>query len=541
MSKKGEEKMMEKKQLTISILVSGRAETTFRCLDSLQPLCEAVDTELILVDTGCDTQLRKKLEAYATKIVPFTWCDDFSKARNAGLVEASGQWFLYLDDDEWFVDVQELIDFFHSGDYENYTWASYIQRNYLDMEGSQYTDTRVGRMAKITPELHFESRIHEYLTPTGGRHKNLTAIVEHYGYVYATEEDKFAHFKRNQVLLEKMIEEEPKRLRWRLQLLQEYRSVDDYNKMDALGAQGIAMINESDTPNDKEACVYIGSFYAARILAAEGKNDYEQVLVLCQEADRDKRNTEMCHAFLQEMRAKACFYRGLRSYDCEYAKKQYGQSEQHAQEYFDLRNYFDSHKEVLFDQQIAPFVGECFDVVKQKEIYSIRICNGLKLNQVQNLDQYVDELRWNEKHVYVFEEITDILIEAMNEFGLKYVGVEMPLNAEYKAYEKTLQIMQRQHALWEYFCEKIETMQNQGIEMQGVIRLIGIVFPDEVEQKTLTPEMELLATQVKEQIRLLISNGMQEEAMVAIQQIKKIIPQDRQLQELELMCSENGD
>ena len=232
---------------------------------------------------------------------------------------------------------------------------------------------------------------------------------------------------------------------------------------------------------------------------------------------------------------------GLRSYDCEYAKKQYGQSEQHAQEYFDLRNYFDSHKEVLFDQQIAPFVGECFDVVKQKEIYSIRICNGLKLNQVQNLDQYVDELRWNEKHVYVFEEITDILIEAMNEFGLKYVGVEMPVNAECKAYEKTLQIMQRQHALWEYFCEKIETMQNQGIEMQGVIRLIGIVFPDEVEQKTLTPEMELLATQVKEQIRLLISNGMQEEAMVAIQQIKKIIPQDRQLQELELMCSENGD
>ena len=163
------------------------------------------------------------------------------------------------------------------------------------------------------------------------------------------------------------------------------------------------------------------------------------------------------------------------------------------------------------------------------------------MNQVQNLDQYVDELRWNEKHVYVFEEITDILIEAMNEFGLKYVGVEMPVNAEYKAYEKTLQIMQRQHALWEYFCEKIETMQNQGIEMQGVIRLIGIVFPDEVEQKTLTPEMELLATQVKEQIRLLISNGMQEEAMVAIQQIKKIIPQDRQLQELELMCSENGD
>lgn len=532
---------MAQKVLTISLLVSGRANTTFRCLDSLQALMDAIDTELILVDTGCDEQLRTKLEKYATKIIPFEWCNDFSKARNVGLIEATGEWFLYLDDDEWFVELQDLIEFFQSGEYRSYTSASYIQRNYLDMEGAQYTDTHVGRMAKITPELHFRSRIHEYLTPTGTAHKNLCAMVEHYGYVYTTEEQKFAHFKRNQVLLEEMIREEPAVLRWRLQLLQEYRSIDDYVKMEELGTQGIAMINHSDTSDDEEACIYIGSFYAARILAAEGRMDYERVCELCEAAAKDTRNTKLCQVFLDEMRAKACFFLGLRSREAIYSRKQYTLSETYAQRYLCAKDYFAVHTEELYYQKIAPFVGECLDVVKVKEIYSIRICNGLKLKQVQNLERYIDELHWNEQHVYVFEEIAAILIEAMNGFAEHYESEKIPENEQFLTYGKTLKIMQKQHALWEYFCGEIGARQDQGEDMRGIIRLIGTVFPDEVEKKESTSELEMLASQVIEQIQLLIASGMREEARTVIQQVKKIIPQDQQLQELEQLCESDED
>ena len=52
--------------LTISMLVSGREETTEKCIQSLAPVMNEVDTELILVDTGCGSDLRKKLEKYAT-------------------------------------------------------------------------------------------------------------------------------------------------------------------------------------------------------------------------------------------------------------------------------------------------------------------------------------------------------------------------------------------------------------------------------------------------------------------------------------------
>lgn len=527
--------------LSIALLASDRRDTIKRCLESLSAIREAVTSELIILDTGCSKEVRQILEQYADKIENFTWCNDFSKARNVTLQMAEGEWFLYLDDDEWFMETQDLIDFFQSGEYQQYTSASYIQRNYLDMEGSQYTDTRVGRMARITPELRFRSRIHEYLEPTGSVHKNLMAYVDHYGYVYATEKQKLAHFKRNQTLLEAMIREEPECLRWRLQLLQEYRSIDDYVQMERLGVDGMIRIHNSATPDDEEARAYIGSFYAARILAAEGHMDYERVYELCQEAAEDSRNTKLCQTFLEEMRAKACFFLGLRSQDEAYAREQYLLSEQYAQAYLEGKEYFALHQEEFSSQQIAPFVGECLDVVKLKEIYSIRICNGLKLKQVQNLDRYIDELHWNEQHVYVFEEIAAILIESMNGFAKRYESEAIPENEEFLAYGKTLKIMQKQHALWEYFCGEIGKRQDQGEDMNGIIRLIGTIFPDEVEKKESTNELERLASQVIDQIQLLIASGMREEARTVIQQVKKIIPQDPQLQELEQLCGIDGD
>lgn len=88
--------MSEKRPLlTISFLSSGRGKTIKRCLDSIVPLMERVDSELIIVDTGCDEEIKALMANYTDQIVPFTWCDDFSKARNAGLEKARGEWFLY--------------------------------------------------------------------------------------------------------------------------------------------------------------------------------------------------------------------------------------------------------------------------------------------------------------------------------------------------------------------------------------------------------------------------------------------------------------
>ena len=52
------------------------------------------------------------MDSYADTMTEFVWCSDFAKARNVNLCQAKGEWYLYLDDDEWFGDTDELIDFF---------------------------------------------------------------------------------------------------------------------------------------------------------------------------------------------------------------------------------------------------------------------------------------------------------------------------------------------------------------------------------------------------------------------------------------------
>ena len=96
----------EKIILSISLLASRDVDDVQRCLKSLEPIRREIPCEVIAVDTsGGDERLKEVLCQYADKIVPFTWCDDFAKARNAGLQRAKGEWFLYIADDEWFVEV----------------------------------------------------------------------------------------------------------------------------------------------------------------------------------------------------------------------------------------------------------------------------------------------------------------------------------------------------------------------------------------------------------------------------------------------------
>ena len=99
-------------QLTISVLASDRPAALERCLDSLMPLMMQVQSQLIIVVTGTDSHVREIAARYTDQIIPFAWCGDFSAARNLGLQSACGEWFLYIDDDEWFEDVTEICDFF---------------------------------------------------------------------------------------------------------------------------------------------------------------------------------------------------------------------------------------------------------------------------------------------------------------------------------------------------------------------------------------------------------------------------------------------
>lgn len=218
---------MENPILTISIMISGEINNVKKCLDSVKPLMEIVPSELILTDTGCKTEVRNLIEQYTDHIIDFVWCKDFSAARNAGLMEAKGKWFLYVDDDEWFENTDEIAKFLLSKDSEKYNVAYYTQRNYLSPEAgkdeseliktvksAQYVDHYVDRIIRITPELHFEHRVHEaYTGIEAGRKKKIDSYVHHYGYVYTDEKQRLEKYERNYELLRLECQEHPDDMR----------------------------------------------------------------------------------------------------------------------------------------------------------------------------------------------------------------------------------------------------------------------------------------------------------------------------------------
>lgn len=106
--------------LSISLLASNRQDTLRRCIDSLCPMMRELSCELIVVNTSTQPEIEAIIREYTDVVIPFLWYNDFSKARNCGLAEARGEWYLYIDDDEWFEDTKEIVTFFKSGEYRHY-------------------------------------------------------------------------------------------------------------------------------------------------------------------------------------------------------------------------------------------------------------------------------------------------------------------------------------------------------------------------------------------------------------------------------------
>ena len=389
---------MTKRKLTISMLVCGR-DTTIRCLDSLVPILEGMDAELILVDTGCPADLREQLTHYTDQIIPFTWCDDFSAARNVGIKAAHGEWFLYIDDDEWFENPEVLIQFFESGEYKKYGCVNYIQRNYYDADFIHYDDFWASRMIRLDADTCFHSKIHEYMAPIRGEAFNLELIANHTGYIFQTPEAKKKHFERNAPLLLDMIQEEPERLRWRVQLMQEYRSVKDYEEMYRFGEESLAFTKDRNNERDNWD---IGTFYAG---AAEGKlflKDYEASVAMADRGLSDPRMNEMCHAYMYLCKATVYFNQG-----------KWSDAEDSIHRYFKVKKELSKNKIRFANQKSSLLVGEAFDVFPQQRAYSILGACELKRKDASKLKKYIAQMGWDKNRVYLFDGFLAAVAEAM--------------------------------------------------------------------------------------------------------------------------------
>ena len=392
--------------LTISLLVSNHKDTIRKTMDSIKPILDAVPSECIVVDTGGTDGSMDIVREYTNYIVPFTWCQNFSSARNAGLKHAKGEWFLFLDDDEWFEDVSEIIQFFNSGEYKNYGSALYIQRNYSQADGEKYVDVSVSRAARLVKESHFEGAVHEVLMPLYEPVKRWQAYVHHYGYVYTSKEEEEKKHIRNVSILMREMQKMPNNIRNHAQLAQEYGAVLDYEK-------GISVCRNALQKYHSEWNTPAGNWLMwglVRMLITGGKLEEAweeglQVLNTCNPY-------ELTRAHI--------------SYLCVRTAKTTPRDAKDllklAHMYFENMDHLEAHKELLFEQ-------EHLSMTYQEALpfgFGMALTGVLACCQTNNMDtvySFLQRLYWDtkqktpqimEEYKIKFPEIADALTAAMS-------------------------------------------------------------------------------------------------------------------------------
>lgn len=267
--------------LTIGMIVKNESANLAKCLDSLAPLLKAVESELIAVDTGSSDDTIKILKDYTKNVRFFEWRGDFSAARNASLEDAKGEWFMFIDADEFFGDCSDLIVFFKSGEYKKYNSATYIVRNYSSFDDdSDYTDFNAARLTKILPETKFVKPIHEYLNTFGNPVKPLKSFVRHYGYAGA---DAGKNERYAGALL-KELENNPDDYMLYIQLANAYFASDSEKALEFC-ARGLEKAKK--TGNYAPFM-----FYAVMVSAHFSKGNYEKALEVSEEYFSERKRTK---------------------------------------------------------------------------------------------------------------------------------------------------------------------------------------------------------------------------------------------------------
>ena len=389
----------QKPVLTISLLISNRPETVRKCIDSICPLLEAIPSELILTDTSKNPEINALCHEYTDKVYEFEWVKDFSKARNFGLEKATGEWFMFLDDDEWFTDVQEFIDFFQSGEYKNYGYAHYLTRNFYDPECTQYADCWVTRMFRRDDDIRYVGKVHEIFSPLRGEEKYLYPTTHHIGYIFLTEEKRQQHSNRNITLLLDELKENPHNIRFQTQLVLEYRFRADWKEEADLCEE--CLEEAKDVPKSKTSD-YIGTFYAGLIEALFYQKKYEESIDVCKQALKDERSREMARALYHLRLAEN--YVMLENWKLarEYA-------ETYLQEYHALKD----NEELLREQSMALLIRYAFEEMNIQKAQAVIVCCDLEEGTLEGLKTYYEDIRWNLNYTVFYEKMLQIMIKAM--------------------------------------------------------------------------------------------------------------------------------
>lgn len=180
------------------MIVKNEEKFLEQCLKSVD---QKVD-EIIIVDTGSTDSTVNIAEKYNAKIFSFEWVDDFSIARNFSLEQATSQYILVMDADEYLDEATDLAKVIET-DKDFYMIRT---KNHLT-NGNAYFHPSI-RLFKNHVGLRYRGKIHEHLNVEDPS-LNLTdelgdVLLHHVGYLAEVVQEKNKHDRNIKLLLEEV-------------------------------------------------------------------------------------------------------------------------------------------------------------------------------------------------------------------------------------------------------------------------------------------------------------------------------------------------
>ncbi len=198
---------MDKLKISACVIVRNEERNMKRWLQGAAVFAD----EILVVDTGSTDRTCALAREGGARLRFFPWCDDFAAAKNYALQQATGNWIVFLDADEYFTEsssraLREVLKELQpqknvAGLISHYRSVDPERHNCLVGSGWQI------RIFRNLPAIRFQGRVHEALRDTGSsgifQRTELTFI--HTGYTMSRQQAKCA---RNLAILQKMIAEQ---------------------------------------------------------------------------------------------------------------------------------------------------------------------------------------------------------------------------------------------------------------------------------------------------------------------------------------------
>ena len=194
--------------LSLCIIARNEAQILPRCLESVRGVVD----EVVVVDTGSTDDTVAAAEQLGARVTHFAWCDDFAAARNEAIRHARGRWILMLDADEALTreargKVRALLK-----DDRFLAFLINIRSPLKDTRGQAAVVNAWPRLFRNRPEIRYEGRVHEQLSPSiarlGGTVAATDLVIDHKGYHQDFTDQKQKQV-RNLALLRAQLEETP--------------------------------------------------------------------------------------------------------------------------------------------------------------------------------------------------------------------------------------------------------------------------------------------------------------------------------------------